>query len=77
MGSESKKAVALAAGADEVINYNEADFVQVILGQSKQGVDVILDSIAGKLSEKGMKALAPLGVWSSMDTLRQRVLPLF
>ena len=62
VGSEVKKEVAKEAGADHVINYEQEDFVsQVLAVTDGKGVDVILDSIAGEVTEKSLKCLAMYG----------------
>lgn len=62
VGSESKVAVALEAGADHVICYEKDDFVSEVNELTNgQGADVILDSISGKVSEKSLNCLAIYG----------------
>lgn len=62
VGSERKAAIAREAGADHVICYEEEDFVDQVNQLTKgQGAHVILDSIAGKISEKSLECLAPYG----------------
>lgn len=62
VGHESKISVAKDAGADEVICYNKGDFSKkVMMLTNNKGVDVILDSISGIVSEKSMECLAPFG----------------
>jgi NADPH2:quinone reductase len=62
VSSEEKVNIALQAGADHVINTSRDDFVENVLEITQgQGVDVILDSIAGKVTEQGMKCLARFG----------------
>ncbi|WP_345239466.1 NADPH:quinone oxidoreductase family protein [Pontibacillus salipaludis] len=55
---KDKADVVLEAGADEVLLYN--DFAEQINAQFG-GVDVILDSVAGDISEKSMECLANYG----------------
>ncbi|MFD1848789.1 quinone oxidoreductase family protein [Oceanobacillus bengalensis] len=62
VGSDEKLGIAKQAGADHVINYNKesfADFVNVLTGG--KGVDVILDSYAGKMFEESIDCLAFFG----------------
>ncbi|WP_108672393.1 quinone oxidoreductase family protein [Peribacillus acanthi] len=62
VGSEAKKEVALEAGADFVLLYNEENFpaqVNEIIGGN--GVDVIFDSISGEVAQKSLDCLAPYG----------------
>jgi NADPH2:quinone reductase len=62
VGSEEKRAVALAAGADVVINYRNEDFARGVLDATGgRGVDLILDSVAGEVFTAGLTALAPFG----------------
>ncbi|MBO44265.1 MAG: NAD(P)H-quinone oxidoreductase [Rhodospirillaceae bacterium] len=44
-------------GADQVINYNEEDFVEIVRGAG--GANVILDTIGGPYVERNIKATAP------------------
>ncbi|MFD2446917.1 zinc-binding alcohol dehydrogenase family protein [Bacillus sp. CGMCC 1.16607] len=62
VGSESKSSVALEAGADQVICYETEDFAQKVNEYTDgKGVNIILDSIAGWVSEKSLDCLAPYG----------------
>ena len=62
VGTSQKAEIALEAGADQVICRNNTDFVQEVhSATSGQGVDVILDPIAGKVAEKNLECLAPFG----------------
>jgi NADPH2:quinone reductase len=59
---EDKIPVALKAGADYVIDTSKEDFVKAVLAITQgKGVDLILDSIAGEVTERGLKCLAPYG----------------
>ncbi|MGE5700953.1 MAG: quinone oxidoreductase family protein [Clostridia bacterium] len=62
VGSARKAAIALAAGADHVICNDQDDFADKVneLTEGK-GVNVILDSIAGAVTEKSMTCLAHYG----------------
>lgn len=54
--------VALEAGADHVINTSKENFAECVLQlTSGKGVDIILDSIAGKVTEQSLLALAMYG----------------
>lgn len=60
--SQDKLDFATSCGADLAINYREADFAEGVLSHTGgQGVDLILDSIAGATSERGMSCLAEFG----------------
>ncbi|MFJ8236070.1 zinc-binding alcohol dehydrogenase family protein [Ureibacillus sp. NPDC094379] len=62
VGSESKISTALEAGADHVICYEQEDFVEKVNELTdKKGVDVILDSVGGKVAEKSLDCLAMYG----------------
>ncbi|MDM5188404.1 quinone oxidoreductase [Bacillus sp. DX4.1] len=62
VGNEAKKKIALEAGADHVICYQDADFVEKVNELTNgEGADVILDSISGTVSEKSLKCLAYYG----------------
>ncbi len=62
VGNEKKATVAQAAGADHVICYENEDFAQKVneLTEGK-GANIILDSIAGRISEQSLQCLAPYG----------------
>lgn len=62
VGSDEKIARAKSFGADEVINYRSADFVEKVneLTEGK-GADIILDTVAGENFEKSLKCLATFG----------------
>lgn len=58
VGNESKIPVAIEAGADEVICYETNDFAQQVNDlTSGRGVNIILDSISGKVTENSLKCL--------------------
>jgi len=56
-GSDEKLEKAKELGADEVINYRNADFAEVIKG----GVDLIFDQVGAGYWEKNIKILKPQG----------------
>ena len=61
-GSAAKCAVARDAGADVAIDYRSEDFARRVLDETNgRGVDLILDSVAGEVFDKGLTALAPFG----------------
>ena len=63
VGSDSKAAIAKAAGADETINYTTQDFaaeVKRITGG--RGVDVIYDSVGVSTFLKGLDLIRPRGM---------------
>lgn len=62
VGSPEKMEIARAQGAHVVINYSQEKFAEVIRKKTDgQGVDVILDSVGGKVMKEGWKLLAPMG----------------
>ena len=62
VGSQAKMKVAEELGAEIVINYSDHDFADVIRNETDgRGLDVIFDSVGGKVMRKGWKLLAPMG----------------
>lgn len=62
VSSADKEAAAREAGADEVINYETTDFVDVVKSLTNgRGVDVIYDSVGKTTMLKGLDAIRPLG----------------
>lgn len=62
VGNESKAAIALEAGADHVICYENGDFAEQVNELTNgAGANVILDSISGRVGEKSMECLAHYG----------------
>ncbi|PGV56123.1 quinone oxidoreductase [Bacillus cereus] len=62
VGSEAKRKIALDAGADYVICHQDEDFVEKVNKLTNgEGVNVILDSISGTMSERSLKCLAYYG----------------
>ncbi|MEH7305825.1 quinone oxidoreductase family protein [Neobacillus drentensis] len=62
VGNEVKASVALEAGADHVICYETEDFAtQVNELTDGKGINIILDSVAGWVSEKSLECLALYG----------------
>jgi len=63
VGSQAKAELARAAGADEVILYDEVDFeaaVKELTGGA--GVDVVYDSVGRSTFDKGLNCLRPRGM---------------
>lgn len=59
---DSKSAAARDAGADAVVNYAEPDWLEKVKALTQgDGVDVILDSIGGTVSEQSVTVLARFG----------------
>ncbi len=62
VGSDEKADIAARMGANEVINYRERSFDEVINEKTDgEGVDLILDSVAGPNAERGLNCLADFG----------------
>lgn len=62
VGSPERAAFVRGLGADEVVNRHEADFVARVNDLTGgQGADLILDSVGGKTTERGLECLAPYG----------------
>jgi len=61
-GSQEKCNACLALGAELAVNYNEADYLEVLkAATSKKGVDVILDMVGGEYIQKNLKLAAVEG----------------
>lgn len=62
VGTSNKKAIALEAGADYAINYEEESFMDHVHTLTNgQGVDVVFDSISGVVAEKSLECLQDYG----------------
>jgi NADPH:quinone reductase-like Zn-dependent oxidoreductase len=62
VGSEAKMKIAEELGANVVINYSRDDFASILRNETNgEGLDVIFDSVGGKIMRKGWKLLAPMG----------------
>ncbi|MCZ2991890.1 zinc-binding dehydrogenase, partial [Acinetobacter baumannii] len=62
VGSETKKEIVLDAGADYVICHQTEDFVEKVNELTNgEGVNIILDSISGTVSERSLDCLAYYG----------------
>jgi NADPH2:quinone reductase len=66
-GSEAKLALCRDLGASVAINYNEADFADVVLNETNnQGVDVVFDNVGAAVMERSMACLAYNGRYLMM-----------
>jgi len=75
-GTAGKAARAKAAGADEVILYNEADFaVEAKRLTGGKGVDVVYDSVGASTFEKSLDSLRPRGMMVSYGNASGAVPP--
>ncbi|KAB2332072.1 zinc-binding dehydrogenase [Cytobacillus depressus] len=62
VGDESKAPVAMQAGADHVISHKNDNFADLVNEYTDgKGVSIVLDSIAGTVTEKSLLCLAPYG----------------
>ncbi|CAH2461932.1 MULTISPECIES: quinone oxidoreductase family protein [Bacillus] len=62
VGSEAKRKIALDAGADYVICHQDEDFVERVDQLTNgEGVNIVLDSISGTVSERSLDCLAYYG----------------
>jgi NADPH:quinone reductase len=62
VGSKDKIRMAIDSGADHVVCYQEEDFAAKVNELTNgAGVDIILDSVSGKVTEKSLDCLAPYG----------------
>lgn len=62
VGSQDKMALAMESGADHVLCYQEEDFAARVNELTNgAGVDIVLDSISGTVTEKSLECLAPYG----------------
>jgi NADPH:quinone reductase-like Zn-dependent oxidoreductase len=62
VGSDSKMELVRSLGAETITNYVTDDFAESIRqATSGKGVDIVLDSVGGRVFRKGWKLLAPMG----------------
>lgn len=62
VGSEAKKAAAQASGADVVVNYAEADWVQQVrMATAGQGVAAVFDAVGSPVGAEALHALGAGG----------------
>lgn len=62
VGNHSKAQTALEAGCDHVISYDSVDFATKINEiTAGRGVDIVLDSVAGSITEQSFQCLAKYG----------------
>ncbi len=60
--SQSNREYVEELGADVVIDYRSADFVEVVREETGgQGVDVVLDTVGGDVLARSFETLAPHG----------------
>jgi NADPH2:quinone reductase len=62
VGSEAKKVAAWASGADEVVSYAQADWVQQVrTATDGRGVAASFDAVGGRVGAEALQALGPGG----------------
>jgi len=62
VGSDSKMDLVRSLGAETVTNYSEDDFAEPVrIATNGEGVDIVFDSVGGRVFRKGWKLLAPMG----------------
>ena len=63
VGSADKVAIAAAAGADHIINYNETDFAQAIVDiAGPTPLDVVYDGVGASTFDASIRLLRPRGM---------------
>ena len=66
-GTDAKVQLCRDLGAEVAINYNEADFAAVVLGETaNRGVDVVFDNVGEAVMEKSMQCTAYNGRYLMM-----------
>jgi NADPH2:quinone reductase len=66
-GTDEKVALCRELGADVAINYDDADFAQVVLdGTDNRGVDVVFDNVGESVMEASLKCTAYNGRYLMM-----------
>ncbi len=76
VGTEAKAELARAAGADEVILYDEQEFdVEVKRLTGGKGVDVVYDSVGASTFQKSLNSLRPRGMMVSFGNASGAVPP--
>jgi NADPH2:quinone reductase len=62
VGSDQKVALVRSLGAATITNYTIDDFVEPVRRATEgRGVDIVFDSVGGRIIRKGWKLLAPMG----------------
>ena len=66
-GTDEKVQLCQDLGADVAINYNDADFAEVVLAETaNRGVDVVFDNVGEAVMEKSMQCTAYNGRYLMM-----------
>src|SRR5699024_4916985 len=75
VGSDEKKAVVEALGADLVINYSQHDVAEKVRELCPEGVDVVYDSVGKSTFEGSLDSLKRLGMMVSFGNASGAVPP--
>lgn len=59
--SDANADAAMDLGADEVIDYQSQDFVEVIRNRYPQGIDIVIDTVGGEVLQRSLDVLKPSG----------------
>jgi len=73
-GTDEKVQLCRDLGADVAINYNEADFAQIVLAETdNKGVDVVFDNVGEAVMEKSMQCTVYNGRYLMMGFASNKV----
>ena len=73
-GTEEKVQLCRDLGADVAINYNEADFAEIVLAETaNKGVDVVFDNVGEAVMEKSMQCTVYNGRYLMMGFASNKV----
>ena len=73
-GTDEKVQLCRDLGADVAINYNDADFAEVVLAETgNRGVDVVFDNVGEAVMEKSMQCTAYNGRYLMMGFASNKV----
>jgi NADPH2:quinone reductase len=73
-GTDEKVQLCRDLGADVAINYNTADFAEVVLGETgNRGVDVVFDNVGEAVMEKSLQCTAYNGRYLMMGFASNKV----
>ena len=73
-GTDAKVQLCRDLGADVAINYNEADFAEVVLGETgNRGVDVVFDNVGEAVMEKSLQCTVYNGRYLMMGFASNKV----
>jgi NADPH2:quinone reductase len=74
-GTDEKVRLCRDLGADVAINYNEADFAQIVLAETDdKGVDVVFDNVGEAVMEKSMQCTVYNGRYLMMGFASNKVI---